>query len=234
MLVRLIACVIAAGFCITSTAASLAIKPDSGVVLVWQMKTGSWIVVKDSVAVGYGDSMYLDDQYTARMRLGRGCSMLVKGELRLSIFGADSAAVASLDQGTLFFKRETGAELANVKILLRGCTFTPMGTAAAVKYTRQGEPTVAVLAGTVRIEGPKGEPVVATPGNFGTYDPANGTIRQGALPAEAIAFLEKWSETKLEQPAGTAPAAALRPAAASPAQPAEKAASAQPAKQDAK
>jgi hypothetical protein len=191
------------GCAASSSAASLSVKPDSGVVLVWQQKSGAWVAVKDSAAVGYGDSLYLDDQYTARVLLGRGCTMFVRGELRLSISGADTAAGVYCDQGSLFFKRDAGAELSNVKIVLRGCTFTPQGTAAGIKFTRQGQPTVAVIAGSVKLESPKGEAIIVTPGNFGTFDPVAGAFKQGALPPETIVFLEKWSGTKLEQAGGS-------------------------------
>jgi hypothetical protein len=203
------------GFCATpSQAAALSIRPDSGVVLVWQKKASAWIAVKDSAALSYGDSLYLDDQYTGHMLFGRGCSMLVRGELRLCISGADTAAEVHLDQGSLFFKREAGAEISNVKIVLRNCTFTPQGTAAGIKYSKQGEPTVAVLEGAVKLESPKGEALTVTPGNFGTYDPVAGAFKQGALPPETVAFLEKWSGTKLAQPGQSA-----APQAAAPSQP---------------
>jgi hypothetical protein len=208
MLIRIMACIIIAGFCVTSSAAlSLSVKPDSGAVLVWRQKSGSWVAVKDSAALSYGDSLYCDDQYTGRVQCGRGCSILVRGELRLCILGADTAAVVRLDQGSLFFKRDADAEFANVKIVLRGCTFTPLGTAAGIKFTKQGEPTVAVMTGSVKLDPPKGEAVVVTPGNFGTYDPVAGTVKQGALAPEVVAFLERWSGTKLDQSA-TAPAQA--------------------------
>ena len=208
MLVRLMVCIFIAGLCATSSAtALLAVKPDSGVVLVWQQKSGSWVAVKDSAVLNYGDSLYCDDQYTGRVLFGKGGLMLVRGELRMCITGADTAAVVRLDQGSLFFKRDAGAELSNVKIVLRGCTFTPQGTAAGIKFTKQGEPTVAVVAGSVKLDPPQGESIVVTPGNFATYEPVVGTIKQGALPPEVIAFLERWSGTKLNQ-SGAAPAQA--------------------------
>jgi hypothetical protein len=201
MSVRLIASIVICGFFITSTAAaSFSVKPDSGVVLVWQQKGNAWIAVKDSTALSYGDSLYLDDQYTGRVQFGRGCIMLVRGELRLSIAGADTAAIVRLDQGSLFFKREAGAEISNVKIVLHGCTFTPQGTAAGIKYTKQGEPTVAVLAGSVKLESSKGEAIVVTPGSFGTYNPVENAFKQGTLPPEIISYLEKWSGSRLELP----------------------------------
>jgi len=199
--------IIVAGFPYAPWAAPvLTVKPDSGVVLVWQKKSSAWVAVKDSAAIGFGDSLYLDDSYTGRIGLGKGCTMLARGELRLALSGADTALVVNLDQGSLFFKRDAGAELSNVKIVLRGCTFTPQGTAAGVKFTKQGEPTVAVIAGTVRLESPKGEAIVVTPGNFGTFDPVGNAFKQGALPPETVAFLERWSDTKRETTAGAAAA----------------------------
>jgi hypothetical protein len=200
-------------FVINAHAVTFTVKPDSGVILVWQQqKSASWIAVKDSVAMGAADSLYLNDQYHAKLFLGKGCALYLRGELRANLAGSDSALTIHLDQGQVFLKREPGAELANIKIVLRGCAFTPVGAAASIKCTKQGEPTVAVLAGSVRVTPPKGEPLVVTPGNFGTYDPAGGVFKQGKLPAEAIASLENWSGTKLDLSTAAAAPDAAKPA----------------------
>jgi hypothetical protein len=86
---------------------------------------------------------------------------------------------------------------AKVKAVLRGCTFVPLGTAASFKFTKQGEPTVAVLSGRIRIEPPKGEGATVAPGEFCTWDPVAGSFKAGKLPPEAIAALENWSGAKL-------------------------------------
>ncbi|HUI91274.1 MAG TPA: hypothetical protein VLX68_03405 [Chitinivibrionales bacterium] len=201
MLPRAVMCVAACLVAVMS-AAAFTVRPDSGVILVWQQQKGSWTAVKDSATVGIGDSMYLDDNYNSKLFLGRGCALYLRGELRAAIGGNDSAVTVYLDQGQVFLKRESGAEAANVKLVLRKCAFVPVGTAAAIKFTKQGEPTAAVLSGKIRIEPPKGEPLIVTPGNFGIYDPVGGSFKEGKLPPDAIASLESWSGTRLDQETG--------------------------------
>ncbi len=179
---------------------AFSIRPDSGVVLCWQKKTNSWVAVKDSTVIDLGDSVYLDDKYSAKMQMGSGASMLVRGELRMTIAGSDSQVIIRLDQGSLFFKRKAGAALPDVLFSLRGCNFSPVGTAAGIKYTKQGEPTVAVLEGSIKCENAKGQAIVVGPGNSGTWEAASSSFKQAALPAEVIAFLEKWSGSNLDQP----------------------------------
>jgi hypothetical protein len=227
--------VITSLFCfVNASAAGYSIKPDSGVILVWEHGKGSWIAVKDSAPISAGDSLYLDDQYHARLFLGTGCSVLLRGELRANLAGSDTALIVHVDAGQLFLKRDPGAALTNIKAVLRGCVFTPVGTAASFKFTKQGEPTVAVLAGKIRIEPPKGEPVMVLPGTFCTYDPVTAAFKEGKVPAEAIAALENWSGAKLDMSAvsahGVQPQAAAQqaPPQSPPAQGAP-AAAAQPA-----
>jgi hypothetical protein len=179
------------------SAAGFTIKPDSGVVLVWEHGKATWTAVKDSAPIFAGDSIYLEDQFHAKLTLGNGCVVLLRGELRANIAGTDSAPLIHLDAGQLFLKRDPGSTLLNVKTVLRGCQFVPLGTAASFKFTKQGEPTVAVLSGKIRIEPPKGEPTTVAPGEFSTWDPVAGSFKAGKLPPEAIAALENWSGAKL-------------------------------------
>ncbi len=180
-------------FMINLSVAAFMVRPDSGVILVRRPSTGSWNAVKDSAIVAGGDSLYLDDQFQARLLLGPHCKVLLRGELRANLVGSDSALAIILDAGQIFFKRENGAAGTRVKIVLRGCTFEPIGTAASIKYTKQGEPTVAVLSGSVRVEPPAKEPYVALPGTYCTYDPVSESYKEGKLPPEAITSLEQWS-----------------------------------------
>jgi hypothetical protein len=186
------------------SAITFTVKPDSGVILVWQQSNGRWTAVKDSINIVPGDSLYLDDQYHSKLFLGKGCALYLRGELRANIEESDTSLRIHCDQGQVFLKREPGAELAAISVVLRKCIFTPVGTAAAIKFTKQGEPTVAVLSGKVKIEPPKGEPLVVGPGNFGIYDPVAAAFKQGKLSPEAIAGLESWSGTKFDQAAPAA------------------------------
>ena len=191
--------------------ASFRVKADTGVVLLWQAKTNYWAAIKDSAAVGFSDSLYVDDKYSATLSMGKGCALLIKGESRLCLKGVDTSVGIYFDQGQIFLKREAPNEVTSIKIVTHGCTITPVGTAAAVKLTKAGEPSVAVLKGAVRMESSKGESIVVEPGKFGTYSPESGAFKQGQIPPEAIAGLENWSGVSTEV-AVAAPA----PAVASP------------------
>ncbi|MGB7566487.1 MAG: hypothetical protein WBM07_01390, partial [Chitinivibrionales bacterium] len=223
MQVRLFVVVLSLVICIQNGwAASFQVKADTGVVLLWQAKTNYWAAIKDSAAVGLSDSLYVDDKYCATISMGKGCALLIRGESRLCLKGTDTSAGIYFDQGQIFLKRETPSEVTAVKIVTRGCTITPIGTAAAIKLTKAGEPSVAVLRGTVRMESSKGESIVIEPGRFGTYSPDAGTFKQGSIPADAIAGLENWSGVMIEvasapsQPAAAAPMSAPGPASAAP------------------
>ncbi len=188
MQVRLFLVVLSLVVCIQSGwAASFQVKADTGVVLLWQAKTNYWAAIKDSAAVGLSDSLYVDDKYCATLSMGKGCALLIRGESRLCLKGSDTSAGIYFDQGQIFLKREAPGEVTAIKIVTRGCTITPIGTAAAIKLTKAGEPSVAVLRGRVRMESSRGESIVVEPGKFGTYSPEAGSFKQGVIPADAIA-----------------------------------------------
>jgi|GEM_PF-769436 hypothetical protein len=192
-------------------AAAFSVKTDTGVVLLWQSKTGYWAAIKDSAAVGPTDSLYIDDKYNATVKLDKGISLLVRGESRLCLKGSDTAVTVHLDRGQIFLKRDessSSSQLKSVKIAVQGCTVTPVGTAAAVKLTKAGEPSVAVVRGKMRMESPKGEAVDVEPGDFSTYTPATGAFKQGKIPPDALAALEKWSGVAVEQPSTVSAGAA--------------------------
>jgi hypothetical protein len=201
---RLFVVVLSLVVCVqTGWAASFRVKADTGVVLLWQAKTNYWAAIKDSAPVGFNDSLYVDDKYRALLSLGSGCVVLIRGESRLCIKGADTGVGIYLDQGQIFLKREAPGEVNAITIVTRGCTITPIGTAAAIKLTKVGEPSVAVLRGKIRMESSKGESIVIEPGKFGTYSPDAGTFKQGAIPPEAITGLENWSGVITEVAAAT-------------------------------
>jgi hypothetical protein len=209
---RLFLAVVSLVVCVQSGwPASFRVKADTGVVLLWQAKTNYWAAIKDSAAVGFSDSLYLDDKYSATLSMGKGCALLIKGESRLCLKGSDTSVGIYFDQGQIFLKREAPNEVTSIKIVTHGCTITPVGTAAAVKLTKAGEPSVAVLKGAVRMESSKGESIVVEPGKFGTYSPESGAFKQGPIPPEAIAGLENWSGVTTEVAAATPAPAVTSP-----------------------
>jgi len=48
--------------------------------MLWQAKTNYWAAIKDSAAVGFSDSLYVDDKYSATLSMGKGCALLIKGK----------------------------------------------------------------------------------------------------------------------------------------------------------
>jgi hypothetical protein len=181
-------------------AASFQVKADTGVVLLWKAANNYWTAIKDSAEVGGADSLYVDDKYSAKLLLGKGCTVLIRGESRLCLKNIDSVTALYFDMGQIFLKRDQASEQTPVKIVARGCSITPVGTAAAVKLTKNGDPSVAVLAGKMRMESEKGEYIVVGPGKFGTFNPEAGIFKQGPIPPEAATALENWSGIKLESP----------------------------------
>src|SRR5271157_1286418 len=104
MFLRSVVGLIAVLFCVSSVnAVTFTVKPDdAGMILVWHQKTGAWAAVKEMSTLSIRDSLYLDDQRNATLQFGNGCTVLLKGELRATVSGSDSAVVIILDQGQLF------------------------------------------------------------------------------------------------------------------------------------
>jgi hypothetical protein len=177
-------------------ASSFYVKTDTGVVLLWKASNNFWAAIKDSADVGISDSVYVDDKYSATLTMGKGCAVLIRGESRLCLKGDGPGFALYFDLGQIFLKRDAPPESPPIKIMARSCLITPVGTAAAVKLTKNGEPSVAVLAGKMRMESPKGESIIVEPGKFGTYNPDAGLFKQGTMPPEAIVALESWSGVK--------------------------------------
>ncbi len=185
-------------------AASFTVKIDTGSILIRQSKAGFWTPVKDSVLVAPGDSLFMDEKYSAAIKMGKGTKLALKGETRLSLQGSDTGIAVNLDLGQVFLIREDGPEVKSVKIVAVGCVFSPVGTAAAIKLTKAREPSVAVVRGKMRMDAPSGETMVVEPGNFGTFSSANGKLKTGKISPEALASLEKWSGVALEPVAAEA------------------------------
>lgn len=179
-------------------AESFVIKPDSGEVKVWALKTNSWITVIDSHTVSTGDSIVSAENSSATIRLGSTTILHCKGSLNIALLGNAIDLRIDLIQGQIFLLREKPYTLNSITILAEGCSFSPIGTAAAFKHQKNSQPSVAVLRGSVRAQSASGETLVVPAGEFCTYDPAIAGFKSGKLPAPAIASLESWSGVKVE------------------------------------
>ena len=61
-------------------AAPFQVKADTGVVLLWKAAQNYWSAIKDSSEVGATDSLYVDDKYSAKLLLGKGCTSSSAGK----------------------------------------------------------------------------------------------------------------------------------------------------------
>jgi len=169
------------------------LKVTSGKALHWQKAAGGWVSVRDSAAVAYSDSLFLEHHEAATLHLGQESKVLLKGLCRVFVGGADLDVKVGLVEGQLFLHREKPYELNSVIVTARECVFTPIGTAAAVKFTKKGEPSAGLLEGKMRVEAPDGSAMLLEPGQFATYDILGKSLSQGPLSASAISSLEQWS-----------------------------------------
>ncbi|MBD3321987.1 MAG: hypothetical protein GF350_12895 [Chitinivibrionales bacterium] len=190
----------------------------SGEVLHYAPDQGDWIAAGDSTECTYSDSIFLDSSGEATLRLSAAAKLLLKGTTRISIDGEGLGPVIFLVQGQAFLVREQPYELNSIVVSAKGCKISPIGTAAAIKYTSSGEPTVACIRGKVRMEAPSGEAILVGPRKYGTFNPVDAAFSQGDLSEKAVAALESWSG-KTAAPAETTASSAEQAA-----EPAEKAA----------
>jgi hypothetical protein len=221
---------------------------DSGDVKIWTSNSTAWVPVKDSVSVESGDSVTTAEKSHAVIAVGPNTTLKIRGATLLTMSAKDSGAVVNLVRGQIFLYRVHGESESAIMMMNGDCRFVPVGTAAALRTGRNGEPIVAVIQGKIRAEIPGGQSFEVTPGMQGTFDPATQAFKVAELPAAAIASLEQWSGVALEQaappaaaqttpaPAAAPPspppapvAQAAQPAAAAPAAPAADTSAKQPA-----
>jgi hypothetical protein len=199
---------------------SLSIKPDSGSVQIRRASDWQWSSVSGQQQIAPSDSFAVDESGAATIYLGSACTVLVSASSRLALGGQGADIQLFLGQGQVFLKKSGASDLSSITINASGCAFTPVGTAAAVKITKAGEPTTAVLQGKMRIDSPTGKSVTIDAGQFGTFDPAGDAFKQGALPENALKALEKWSGATFAAAPATEPQAQVAQASTPVEQPA--------------
>ncbi|MDR2728333.1 MAG: FecR family protein, partial [Chitinispirillales bacterium] len=170
---------------------------ENGEAALWRASSGQKEQIKDSVEIGFGDTLFTLADADARVWLESQSTLLVKGGSVIVLNGKESSIDISLEDGQVFFDRNQPHELTSLRILTKGYSFTPTGTAAAVKTTRQGLPTVAVLRGSVLMASSQGGSVSVEARQFGTVNSA-GVPVSGSLNEKGLQQLEAWSGVKAE------------------------------------
>jgi len=207
-------------------AVPMSLKVTAGKALVWKQETNGWTTVADSTILSFGDSVYVDVNEEVAITVGNEAKVLLKGIGRLALSGQDLDLTFNLIEGQMFLSREKPYELNFIAASARNCKFIPIGTAGAIKFTKVGEPTVAMLEGKMRVEAPTGQSTLIGPGQYATFTIEN-TFKEGTLPPQTVSSLENWSGQKMAKADGSAqtqtaqaePASAVTPA--TPAEPAE-------------
>jgi len=170
---------------------------ESGV-SVWRSALGQKEDVRGASTIGIGDTLFAAGDEDVVIRIESNSKIQVKGGTTLVFAGGEGTVEAVLDEGQIFLDRGRPRELALVRIQASGYSFTPTGTAAAVKTTRGGAPTVAVLRGTVQVLSADGETVSVGPGQFGTVN-HTGKLVAGDLNDRGKQQLSTWTGVQIAQ-----------------------------------
>ncbi len=184
------------------TSASIPLTVNSGEVMLKKGADTAWAVFDTTSVIESGDILTVGKSSETECTLLNSVKLLLKDSCEFIINANENKCSLVLNKGQMFLHKDSAAVEVVVEIKARGCIFTPIGTAAAVKITKKGDPSVAVLQGTIRMTKPDGASIDVGAGMYSSFNVAGGTftsVRQ--LPPKAVASLESWTNVKLAQPA---------------------------------
>lgn len=182
------------------SAAPINLTVNSGKVLLKNPTATEWESIDAYVQIETGDSLTIGDAADVECTLLESIKLFLKDSCTLVINHNEKKVSLTLLKGQVFLKKGEGVEDIAVEIRAKNCIFTPVGTAAAVKITKKGDPSVAVLQGKIRMTKPDGAAMDVGAGSYCTFNvAANSFSPLKELPPNAVAALESWSGTKLGQ-----------------------------------
>ena len=182
------------------SAAPINLTVNSGKVLLKNPTATEWESIDAYVQIETGDSLTIGDAVDVECTLLESIKLFLKDSCTLVINHNEKKVSLTLLKGQVFLKKGEVVEGIAVEIRAKNCIFTPVGTAAAVKITKKGDPSVAVLQGKIRMTKPDGAAMDVGAGNYCTFNvAANSFSPLKELPPNAVAALESWSGTKLGQ-----------------------------------
>ncbi len=188
-----------------SFAGKIAFIIDSGEMLVKKQADITWTTLENTGSVESGDSLLAGETGKAECTLLKSVKLVLKDSCTFVMSASEKKVVIHLIRGQIFLNREADSAEVIVEIKANGCIFTPIGTAAAVKITKNGDPSVAVLKGKIRMTKSDGGAVDVDAGNYCTYNAAaNSFTPVKQLPPKAIESLESWSGVKHGESAASA------------------------------
>jgi outer membrane biosynthesis protein TonB len=218
---------LASGAIALTAAAPYSVSVDSGSAQLYQYASWTKSAVSGEATLDINDTLFLGGTSSATVAITAKTKLLLTDSAIVSLSGADSVIQVNLVKGQVFLSHTSGAGQPVISIAAKGCSFAPVGTAAAIRITKNENPSVAVLQGTMKASANGASPVEIAEGSFGTFDPATKVFKQGPLTAQAREKLQTLGQkvgtatTEVAQaaaPAGEpAPEAAVQPTTPPPA-----------------
>ena len=182
------------------SAAPINLTVNSGKVLLKNPTATEWESIDAYVRIETGDSLTIGDAAEVECTLLESINLFLKDSCTLVINHNEKKVSLTLLKGQMFLKKKKVAGDIIVEVRAKNCVFTPIGTAAAIKITKNGDPSVAVLEGKIRITNPEGAAVDVDAGSYCTFNVADNNFSLvKELPPNAVSALESWSGTKLGQ-----------------------------------
>jgi hypothetical protein len=191
--------------------ATFRINVDSGSVTVIQKSSMTGLTITDTGSMSAGDSLIIPIGGNVHLQLEDSTLLLCKGPINCGFNGDNISLKISLDgDGQIFLDRKKPYSLGWIELTSRGYLFRPIGTSAAVRTTRSGNPSTAVLEGKMNMQSPTGEVLIIEKGNFGAVGP-EGKLTSGKLPAKAVESLQQWIDA-VRKPGSSSPQSSTQPA----------------------
>jgi len=171
---------------------------ENGEAAVWRSSSGEKEQIKGSGEVGIGDTLFALADADARISFESKSALLIKGGSVVVLNGKESSIDVSIEEGQVFLDRNQPHELTSLRILTKGFSFTPTGTAASIRTNGPDDPpAVAVLRGSVRMNSPRGGSVNVEALQVGTAN-RSGVLFSQPLTERDVQRLEAWSGVKAQ------------------------------------
>jgi hypothetical protein len=181
------------------SASSTEIKVDYGQVMHKKVSDTAWVTIKGQLTIGNGDTLTIGGTTEAGLTINKSLKLLLRDSCKFTIYSGENRKIIELISGQMLFKKDTAATF-TIEVIAKDCIFTPTGTSAVIKINREGNSSVAVLKGTVRMTNPDGWTQDVKKGMFSTFDIAkNSFIPVKALSPETLADLESWAKSVPEE-----------------------------------
>ncbi len=176
------------------------IKIDFGQVLIKSVSDTMWTVAKKQTSIKNGDTIMIGETPEAGFTTSESIELFLRDSCKLIFYAGESKKIVELINGQVLVQKNDSAGSVSIEVIAKDCIFTPIGTSAAIKITKDGNPSVAVMEGAIRMTNPDGWTQDVGKGMYSTFIVGNNSfspIKQ--LPPKALAALESWANTKPQQ-----------------------------------